>query len=85
MMGDHQMFYGDGRASDPVPLDFLKARKVKFKGLTDEERIESVLNHLVTNSEAEVWYYALNMTKSKADEGKARSKGCIEAYNGKRS
>ena len=65
MMGDHQMFYGDGRASDPVPLDFLKARKVKFKGLTDEERIESVLNHLVTNSEAEVWYYALNMTKRK--------------------
>ena len=23
-----------------MPLDFLKARKVKFKGLTDKERIE---------------------------------------------
>ena len=65
MTGDHQMFYGDGRASDPVPLDFLKARKAKFKGLTDEERIESVLNHLATNSEAEVWYYALDAAKRK--------------------
>ena len=64
-MGNHQMFYGDRRASDPVPLNFLKARKVKFKGLTDEERIESVLNHLATNLEVEVWYYALNAMKRK--------------------
>ena len=46
------MFYGDGQASDPIPLNFLKARKTKFKGLTDEEKIESVLNHLATNSES---------------------------------
>ena len=48
-----------------MPLDFLKARKAKFKGLTDKERIESVLNHLATNSEAEVWYYALDAAKRK--------------------
>lgn len=53
------MFWGDGRASDPVPLDFLKARKAKFKGLNDEEKVDSVLNHLATNSEAETWYQAL--------------------------
>ena len=43
-----------------MPLDFLKARKVKFKGLTDDKKIEGVLNHLATNSESEVWYYGLN-------------------------
>ena len=67
MTGDHQMFYGDGRASDPVPLDFLKARKTKFKGLTDEEKIESVLNHLATNSELEIWFYSLNQTTARKD------------------
>ena len=54
------MFYGDGWVSDPVPLNFLKARKAKFKGLTDEEKIESMLNHLATNSESEVWFYGLD-------------------------
>ena len=62
MTGEHQMFYGDGRSSDPIPLDFLKARRSKFKGWTDSEKIENVLNHLVMNSEAEIWYDSLDAT-----------------------
>ena len=56
------MFWGDGRTSDPVPLDFLKARKAKFKGLNDDEKMDSVLNHLAMNSEAEVWFHGLGNT-----------------------
>ena len=67
MTGDHQMFYGDGRTSDPVPLDFLKARKAKFKSLSDKEKVESVLNHLATNSEAEVWFYSLDKATMRKD------------------
>ena len=59
------MFWSVGCTSDPVPLDFLKARKLKFKGLDDDEKMDSVLNHLATNSEAEVWLQGLgNATKS---------------------
>lgn len=54
------MFYSDGQVSDPMPFDFLKVRKAKFKGLTDDEKIESVLNHLATNSGSKDWYYGLN-------------------------
>ena len=60
MTGEHQMFYGDSQSSDPIPLDFLKARRLKFKGWT--EKIESVLNHLAMNSEAEIWYDSLDAT-----------------------
>ena len=67
MTGDHQMFYGDGRTSDPVPLDFLKARNAKFKSLSDEEKVESVLNHLATNLEAEVWFYGLDKVTRRKD------------------
>ena len=45
----------------------MKARKTKFKGLTDEEKIESVLNHLATNSESEIWFYSLNQTMARKD------------------
>ena len=45
----------------------MKARKTKFKGLTDEEKIESVLNHLATNSESEIWFYSLNQTTVRKD------------------
>ena len=59
------MFWGNGCTSDPVPLDFLKARKAKFKGLNDDEKMDSILNHLATNLEAEVWFHGLsNTTKS---------------------
>ena len=62
MTGKHQMFYGDGRSSEPVPLNFLKVRRLKFKGWTDSEKIESVLNHLLTNSKVEIWYDSLDAT-----------------------
>ena len=59
------MFWGDRRASDPVPLDSLETRKSKFKGLNDDEKMDSILNHLATNLEAEVWFQDLgNATKS---------------------
>ena len=65
MTSTHQMFWGDGCSSDPVPLDFLKARKSKFKGLNDDEKMDSILNHLATNSEVEVLFQGLgNAAKS---------------------
>ena len=61
------MFHSDGQASNPIPLDCLKARKAKFKGLTDEEKIESVLNHLATNSELEIWFHGLDTATTRQD------------------
>ena len=53
------MFYGDSWSSNPVPLDFLKGRREKFKCWTDSKKVESVLNHLAINSEVEMWYDSL--------------------------
>ena len=45
-----------GYASCTATLLDLKVRKAKFKGMSDVEKVESILNHLATNSEAEVWF-----------------------------
>ncbi|KAJ7773607.1 hypothetical protein DFH07DRAFT_952654 [Mycena maculata] len=51
-----QFFYGDGRDSDPVPGDHLKAIQQSFKeNSSDAFKCERLIDSFATNSEAETW------------------------------
>ncbi|KAJ7239065.1 hypothetical protein C8J57DRAFT_1372985 [Mycena rebaudengoi] len=56
-----EFFWGDGRADDMVPGDYLKRTQDKFKETSsDDFKAERLSNGFATNSKAELWFEALD-------------------------
>jgi len=55
-------FWGDNRADDPVPGNFLKLISSGFKETSsDTFKVKQLENGFATNSVAELWFDALNI------------------------